>query len=512
MDGRYVVFQSDGSNLAAPDQAPSGFGDEYLYLRDRVSGTTRRVDTDRFDALGNPEGTGRSRIGTVSPDGRFILAVSGYLDLHLDAGRYGQTDVPSNYQPFLVELAGFAEPTTVSTIDLSTLNAEVGMPVIIPITVAGDTTPPLDGVVSLDAETGEISLQTDRGPAMGQPSARQFDCKITFRSPGDHELSLGFSVSETHESSALLVSIPVTRPGGDPNQPPVAESQTLTVEPDTPRSINLVASDPDGDPLTYGLGSPPMQGSLSGTPPNITYTPDMGFVGEDSFTFGVTDGLANSGPAVITLLVSATPVPVADNQTLELDEDTDLALTLTGTASDMGPLGFAVTSDPSFGMLSGTAPDLTYMPDPNFFGVDSFQFTVSDGSGSSEPATVNLIVESVNDPPSFVAGSDLTYPAGTMGMQTEGGWASLISSGPLEMDLVTFALTPTDPDGVLASITLNSEGTLEIDLTGVSGTAMVEAIATDSDGASSAPASFSVTVAAGMPEEDLVFKNGLEEE
>ena len=80
------------------------------------------------------------------------------------------------------------------------------------------------------------------------------------------------------------------------------------------------------------------------------------------------------------------------------------------------------------------------------------------------------------------------------------------------MDLVTVALTPTDPDGLLNSITLSAEGTLEIDLTGLSGTATVEAIATDSDGASSAPTNFSVTVEADMPEEDLVFKNGLEEE
>ena len=121
----------------------------------------------------------------------------------------------------------------------------------------------------------------------------------------------------------------------------------------------------------------------------------MGFVGEDSFTFGVSDGQANSDPAVITLLVSDTPVPVADAQTLQLDEDTDLALTLTGTASDMGPLSFAIESDPDSGTLSGTPPELSYVPNPNFFGVDSLRFTVSDSSGSSEPATVNLIVAAV---------------------------------------------------------------------------------------------------------------------
>ena len=77
----------------------------------------------------------------------------------------------------------------------------------------------------------------------------------------------------------------------------------------------------------------------------------------------------------------------------------------------------------------------------------------------------------------------------------------------MEMDLVTFALTPSDPGGVLNTITLNAGGTLQIGLTG---TATVEVIATDSMGASSAPASFTVTVEADEPPEDLIFANSFE--
>ena len=126
------------------------------------------------------------------------------------------------------------------------------------------------------------------------------------------------------------------------------------------------------------------------------------------------------------------------------------------------------------------------------------------------PRLINLVVAAVNDPPTFAAGGDLTYPAGTTGVQIEQGWASLISGGPMEMDLVTFALTPSDPGGVLNTITLNAGGTLQIGLTGLSGTATVEVIATDSMGASSAPASFTVTVEADAPDEDLIFANSFE--
>ena len=511
MDGRYVAFTSGGSNLAAPDQVPNGRTDDYIFLRDRLAGTTRRVDTDRFDALGDPAGRGVSRIGTISSDGRFILAVSGFLDLHLDAGRYGQTDVLGNYQPFLVELSGFAEPTTVSTVDLSTLNAEVGTPVTIPIIVTGDATAPLDGVASIDAQSGETCLQTDRSNVMGQSQARRFDCEITFRTSGDIELSLGFSVSETHESAALLVPISVSRPADDPNQPPVAESQTLTVVPDTPRMINLVASDPEGDPLTFVLVSPTSNGSLSGMPPNITYTPDFGFTGEDSFVFGVNDGLANSGPAVVTLLVSDTPAPVADSQTVMLDEDAGATITVTGAASDGGALGYQLVSGPSAGTLMGTLPNATYVPDANVFGVDSFRFLVTDSTGDSDPATVTLIVNPVNDPPSFTGGPDLFYPAGSSGIQTETAWATTISAGPLETGTVSFLFLEDDNLDVVTDVSLTPDGTLEITLSGINGIATVEVTAVDDEGAFSAPFAFEVRVGDEIPSGEVIFRSGFED-
>ena len=55
-------------------------------------------------------------------------------------------------------------------------------------------------------------------------------------------------------------------------------------------------------------------------------------------------------------------------------------------------LTFAVSSDPSHGSLSGTAPDLTYTPDAGYEGTDSFSPTVSDGLATSASATVWITV------------------------------------------------------------------------------------------------------------------------
>ncbi len=54
---------------------------------------------------------------------------------------------------------------------------------------------------------------------------------------------------------------------------------------------------------------------------------------------------------------------------------------------------------PGHGTLSGTAPNLTYTPAPNYFGSDSFTFTANDGGVVSNTATVSITVTKVNYPP-----------------------------------------------------------------------------------------------------------------
>ncbi|HSW39852.1 MAG TPA: sulfatase-like hydrolase/transferase, partial [Acidobacteriota bacterium] len=88
-----------------------------------------------------------------------------------------------------------------------------------------------------------------------------------------------------------------------PNAPPVANARAFFVSFDTPRSILLAGSDPDNDPLTFNVIADPTNGSLSGSPPNLTYTPGPGFSGNDSLRFTVSDGEYESGPAEVSLVV-----------------------------------------------------------------------------------------------------------------------------------------------------------------------------------------------------------------
>ena len=95
-------------------------------------------------------------------------------------------------------------------------------------------------------------------------------------------------------------------PGGPVNHAPVAQNQSVTTNQDTAKAITLVATDADGDALTYQIVAEPAHGALSGTPPNVTYTPAAGYSGSDSFTFKANDGMADSNVATISILVAST--------------------------------------------------------------------------------------------------------------------------------------------------------------------------------------------------------------
>ena len=178
----------------------------------------------------------------------------------------------------------------------------------------------------------------------------------------------------------------------------------MTTDEDTAKAITLTGSDLDGDTLIYGVVTQPTHGALSGTAPNLTYTPAADYNGADSFTFKANDGMVDSNIATVSITV--TPVndpPVADPQTVMTDQDNQLSITLMGSDIETPPasLTFAVTVPPGHGVLTGTPPNVTYAPDVGYHGSDSFAFTVTDdGDGASPPltsadATISITVNGV---------------------------------------------------------------------------------------------------------------------
>ena len=99
--------------------------------------------------------------------------------------------------------------------------------------------------------------------------------------------------------------------------------------------------------------------------------------------------------------------PVVSGQSLSVNEDETVTITLQGSDEDKDDLTFTVLSQPKNGALSGTGANLTYLPKANYNGSDSFTFKANDGVADSNTAIVSINVKSVNDKP-VVSGQSLS--------------------------------------------------------------------------------------------------------
>jgi hypothetical protein len=131
---------------------------------------------------------------------------------------------------------------------------------------------------------------------------------------------------------------------------PEAASQAVTTKFNTPVNITLTGISPQGFPLTYSVATGPGVGTLSGTPPNLTYTPATGYVGHDAFTFKVNDGTTDSNTATVSISVQG---PVAFVSSIGYINSTPLTTHTSAAFNSVGSstLVAFVSSHPSWNGL-----------------------------------------------------------------------------------------------------------------------------------------------------------------
>jgi VCBS repeat-containing protein len=251
-------------------------------------------------------------------------------------------------------------------------------------------------------------------------------------------------------SSPGLTSVTINY---DTNTAPVANNQSLSTKEDTAVAITLIASDANGNVLSYDIVTPPSSGSLSGDAPAVTYTPNPNFNGVDSFTFTANDGTVDSNVATVTITVNAVnDVPVAFPDGYSTNEDTQLVVSAPGVLGndsdvDANPLTAILVAGPSHGSLALDAyGSFTYTPFLNYHGPDSFTYKANDGIADSNVATVSLTVNPVNDAPVandqnvttaediaagiILTGSDLDGDSLTYGIVTPPAHGTLSGTAP----------------------------------------------------------------------------------
>ncbi len=185
----------------------------------------------------------------------------------------------------------------------------------------------------------------------------------------------------------------------------VPQDQVLIVGAD----LGVLANDtnPGTGTLTASLVDSPANGSLNLTANGaFSYTPVTGFSGLDSFTYTATlDGVTSNVATVTIDVLAANDPPVAVDDSFSVDEDMVLnGVTSNVLSNDTDPngdsLAAVLVTGPSDGVLelnpNGT---FSYTPAENFNGTDSFTYVANDGQAESEPATVTITVNAVNDAP-----------------------------------------------------------------------------------------------------------------
>jgi len=139
----------------------------------------------------------------------------------------------------------------------------------------------------------------------------------------------------------------------------------------------------------------------------VQYTPTPGYSGPDSFTYKLNDsGTSFSNVATVSITVNPVddpPIAAPDQATTPEDVPVVISVLSNDTDSDnaINPSSVAVAGNPSHGtVVAQPGGTFLYTPEKDFYGTDSFTYTVADvGGKTSAPVTVTVTVTPVNDAP-----------------------------------------------------------------------------------------------------------------
>ena len=206
---------------------------------------------------------------------------------------------------------------SVSVVDATTPDGTYGVDDVIRLTVAFSEPVTVTGTPTMTLETGAADAVVNYSGGSGTAAlafvytvaAGQISSDLDGVSAAALALN-GGSIRDTAGNAANL-TLPAPGAAGSlganrnlvvvPTRIPYARDLAVTTGRDRPVAIALSGTDPDGGPLSYAVLSQPSRGKLSGTPPSVTYAPDAGFLGTDSFTYRVSDGTASSAPATVRI-------------------------------------------------------------------------------------------------------------------------------------------------------------------------------------------------------------------
>jgi hypothetical protein len=176
---------------------------------------------------------------------------------------------------------------------------------------------------------------------------------------------------------------------------------------DTLVNINVLSNDvdTDGDTLSVNSITQGSNGTVANNGTDVDYTPNADWNGTDTFTYTATDGNGDFHTATVTVTVNpVNDTPVANNDSKTTNEDTGATINVLANDTDIDtdPLSVSAVTNGTHGIVTNFTFNVSYMPDPDWNGVDTFTYTMSDGNGGTDTATVTVTVNAVPDTPDAV--------------------------------------------------------------------------------------------------------------
>ncbi|MEG7360272.1 retention module-containing protein [Pseudomonas citronellolis] len=352
-------------------------------------------------------GTGTTIVGV----GSIVIDANGHYSFTPDA----------NYHGAVPQITYTTNTGASSTLDI-TVNSANDLPVAENANKSTLEDTPVSGQVvasDVDGDALTYTLKPSSGPVNGTLVLDSSNGKYTYTPDHDYNGNDSFTVVVSDGQGGTVesvVSITVTAV----NDEPVTADNSNTTAEDTAVSGQVVASDVDGDALTYTLkpSSGPVNGTLVLDSSNgkYTYTPDHDYNGNDSFTVVVSDGQGGTVESVVSITVTAVnDAPIAHDDSATIDEDHSVTIDVLANDTDIDSSSLSVTgASASHGSVTinqdGT---LTYTPDANYGGSDTIVYTISDGDGGTSSASVTVGITPVADAPLLSLDASSGHPAST---------------------------------------------------------------------------------------------------